>query len=101
MSGNKKIVVAKYTAKYPDSAEREYLRLANAYMSIEREILMKYIPELKAILNEGTKTYNMDSQDKKDNEKKRKLARFETLDNTLVRLKLLFDNIYRAVSETQ
>lgn len=94
-AGNKKTIVAKYAAKYPDSAEREYLRLANKYMAVEREILVKHIPELKEILNEGTKAYNMDSQDKKDNEKKRKLARFETLDNTLVRLKLLFDNIHR------
>lgn len=93
-AGNKKMVVAKYTAKYPDSAEREYLRIANAYMTIERDIFVKHIPELKAILNEGTKAYNMDSQDKKDNEKKRKLARFETLDTELVQLKLLFDNIH-------
>ncbi len=95
MAGNKKTIVAKYTAKYPDSVEREYLRLANAYMAIEKEILIRHIPELKAILNEGTKAYNTDSQDKKDNEKKRKRARFETLDNILVRLKLLFDNIHR------
>lgn len=95
MSGGKKMIVAKYTAKYPDSAEREYLRLANAYMTIEREILIRHIPELKAILNEGTKAYNTDSQDKKANERKRKLARFETLDNTLMRLKILFDNIRR------
>ena len=55
----KKIVPSKYRMKYPDSAEREYIRLAND-MAIEREVLMKYIPELKRILNEGTK-YNTDS----------------------------------------
>jgi SPP1 gp7 family putative phage head morphogenesis protein len=88
----KKIVPAKYRMKYPDSAEREYVRLANEYMAIEKEVLLKYIPELKQILNEGTK-YNTDS--KKDNEKKRKVARFSTIDNTIVRLGILFDSIQK------
>ena len=30
----KKIVPSKYRMKYPDSAEREYIRLANEYMAI-------------------------------------------------------------------
>ncbi len=32
------IVKAEYAPKYPDSAEREYIRLVNAYMGIERQI---------------------------------------------------------------
>ena len=47
----KKIIRCKYRPKYPDSAEREYVRLINAYMTIEKEVLMKYIPEIKQILN--------------------------------------------------
>lgn len=88
----KKIVSSKYRMKYPDSAEREYIRLTNEYMAIEREVLMKYIPELKQILNEGTK-YNNDS--KKNNDKRRKLARYEVVDNTFRRLKILFDSIQK------
>lgn len=88
----KKIVPAKYRMKYPDSAEREYIRMTNEYMAIEREILIKHIPELKRILNDGTK-YNTDSR--KDNEKKRKLARFSTIDNTIVQLGILFNNIQK------
>lgn len=85
-------IPAKYAMKYPESAEREYLRLANAYMTIEKEILLKYIPELKKIFNDGMK-YNIDS--KKDNEKNRKLARFSTIDNTLVRIKIIFESIQK------
>lgn len=92
-NGGKSTVTAKYVPKYPDSVEREYIRLTNAYMSIERQILLAHIPELKRIIAEGTKGFNMDSS--KENDKKRKLARFETLDNTLVRMKILFDTIRR------
>ena len=34
------VVKAKYAPKYPDSAEREYIRLVNAYMGIERQIFL-------------------------------------------------------------
>lgn len=93
----KKIVPSKYRMKYPDSAEREYIRLANEYMAIEREVLMKYIPELKRILNEGT-NYNTDSR--KDNEKKRKSARFSTIDSTVVSLGSLFELIQKELEGT-
>lgn len=85
-------VEAKYTPSYPYTAEREYFRLVNSYMAIEKEILEKYIPELKQILSEGTQ-YNTDS--KKDNMKKRKTSRFSAIDNTIVRLNILFRNIQR------
>jgi len=92
-NGGKGTVTAKYAPKYPDTVEREYMRLTNAYMSIERQILLSHIPELKRIIAEGTKGFNMDSS--KENDQRRKKARFETLDNTLVRIKILFDTIRR------
>lgn len=88
----KKSIPAKYRPKYPDSAEREYLRMVNAYMAIEKEILIKYLPELKRILNEGTQ---LRADSKKENEEKRKIARFSAIDNTIVRLTILFKNIKR------
>lgn len=96
---NKKIISPKYFMKYPDSAEREYLRMINAYMGIEKEVLLKYLPELKMILNENTAyqndTYHMDS--KKSNEKKRKLARFSVIDNTIVRLKIFLKSFKKSL----
>ena len=86
-NNGKKIIRCKYRPKYPDSAEREYVRLINAYMTIEKEVLMKYIPEIKQILNDGTQLH---TDSKKDNEKKRRTARFSALDNTIVRLTILF-----------
>lgn len=61
-NNGKKIIRCKYRPKYPDSAEREYVRLINAYMTIEKEVLMKYIPEIKQILNDGTQLHT-DSND--------------------------------------
>lgn len=87
----KNIVIAKYAPKYPDSVEREYIRLVNAYMGIERQILLAHIPEIKRIIAEGTVGYHMDSSEKNDH--KRKRTRFETIDNTMFRLKILFDTI--------
>lgn len=91
-NNGKTAIASKYRPKYPDSAEREYLRLVNAYMAIEKETLMRHLPKLKQILNEGTQ-YHTDS--KKDNEEKRKLARFSAIDHTIVRLTILFRNIRR------
>lgn len=91
-NNGKKIIRCKYRPKYPDSAEREYVRLINAYMTIEKEVLMKYIPEIKQILNDGTQLH---TDSKKDNEKKRRTARFSALDNTIVRLTILFKTIQR------
>lgn len=88
----KKIIPARYRMKFPQSAEREYVRLANEYMAIEKDVLLKYIPELKRILDEGTQ-YNTDSR--KDNEGKRRTARISGIDNTIVRLRILFDSIQK------
>jgi len=86
------IVKAKYAPKYPDSVEREYIRLVNAYMGIERQILLAHIPEIKRIIAEGTTGYHMDSSEK--NDRKRKWTRLETIDK-MVRLKIFFDTIRR------
>lgn len=76
-NNGKTVAEAKYTPRYPDSVEREYLRLVNEYMAVEKRVILKYIPELKQIINEGTVRLNMDS--KKDNEQKRKHARLEKI----------------------
>ncbi len=88
----KKIIPARYRMKFPESAEREYVRLTNEYMAIEKEVLLKHIPELKRILDEGTQ-YNTDSR--KGNERKRRTARFSGIDNTFVRLRIIFDSIQK------
>lgn len=88
----KKSVPSRYRMRYPDSAEREYMRLANSYMAIEREALRKYIPELKRILNGGTR-HNTDA--KKDNETKRRTARFSTIDDIVARLGIFFESIQK------
>lgn len=97
-NGGKSVVAAKYAPQYPDAVEREYLRLVNAYMGIEKQILLAHIPELKLIIDEGTKGYHMDSS--KENDFKRKLARFKTLEDTFSRTKTLFDRIRQELDGT-
>lgn len=87
----KTIIPSKYKMKYPDSAEREYIRTVNEYMGIEREVLMKYIPEIKRIINEGTPKFNADA--KNENDQKRRRSRFSEVDNTIMRLRMLFESI--------
>lgn len=89
----KSSIRSKYRPKYPESAEREYIRLINEYMAIEKDVLMKYIPELKRIINEGTPKYNTDA--KNENDRKRRLARFSEIDNTIRRLQMLFESIQK------
>lgn len=87
----KTLVEAKYIPHYPDSVEREYLRMVNAYMAVEKQILLKYIPELKQIINSGTVWMNHDSR--KDNERERKHTR---LGQIAVFMKL--DEFFRKIS---
>ena len=86
----KRYVVCKYQQKFPDSAEREYIRIVNSYMAAEKEILIKYIPLLKQILNEASQ-FHTDS--KKDNENRRKQSRLSVIDNIIVKLTVLFNSI--------
>ena len=90
----KRYVVCKYQQKFPDSAEREYIRIVNSYMAAEKEILIKYIPLLKQILNEASK-FHTDS--KKDNENRRKQSRLSVIDNIIVKLTVLFRSIEKEV----
>lgn len=94
-NGGKSTVAAKYVPRYPDSAEREYMRMVNSYMTIEREVLLQYIPELKRILNQGT-FYHTDS--KKTNEQKRKKARLSAIAKTINELDALFEKVLWAVT---
>ena len=71
--------------------------MANAYMEIEKEVPVKYIPEIKQILNEGTQLH---TDSKRDNKKKRRTARFSALDNTIVHLTILFKTIRRELDGT-
>lgn len=87
----KKIIPSKYRMKYPDSAEREYLRLVNSYMAIEKEVLLKHIPKLKRIINEGSRQLNTDSQ--KDNEKERKKTRLADMASTAYKIDRIFEDI--------
>lgn len=90
----KKIIPCRYRMKYPESGEREYLRLVNKYMAIEKEVLMKYLPELKQIIGENM--YRMDSA--KDNEKKRRTSRTQNIAEVIPQLALLFERIERELN---
>ena len=91
------MVEAKYIPCYPDRVEREYFRMVNSYMSIEKQIILKYIPELKQIISEGTIQLNKDS--KKDNEQKRKHARFGRI-ALFTKIEELFEKIVRELKLT-
>ncbi len=41
---------SKYRSRYPESIEREYIRLVDGYMSMYKKMLIKYIEELKKAL---------------------------------------------------
>ncbi len=83
------VVQANYRAKYPDSMEREYMRVASAYMALEKQVIVRHLPELKDILTEkDIPDLQMDS--KKEYNRKRRLSRFISLDNTFQRLRMVF-----------
>ena len=89
----KTVIPSRYKVKYPDSAEREYLRIVNEYMGIEKTVLMKYIPDIKRVINEGTPDFHEDARNGNDN--RRRLARFEAVDHTIRRLQMLFESIQK------
>lgn len=90
---NKKEIMAKYTPQFPVSAEREYLRFTNELMSIEKQVLIRYLPEIKQIINQGS--YRTDS--KKENEEKRKTARFTAIDSTFINLHQVFEEMSNSI----
>lgn len=88
--GGRNEIAAKYHAKYPDSAEREYIRVSNAYMVLEKQVLMKYIPELKQILQDGSE---LRTDSASDNDAKRKKARILRLSGTANKIQEIFVKI--------
>ena len=83
------VIQANYRAKYPDSMEREYMRVVSAYMVLEKQVVARHLSELKDILAEkDIPELQMDS--KKEYNRKRRLSRFISLDNTFQRLRMVF-----------
>ena len=93
-NGGESKVLAKYRPKYPESAERKYIRLINEYMSIEKQVLLTFIPELKIIIQEGSTQFQLDS--KEENEKKRKHSRMENI-NIIIKLNDFFNKVKRSL----
>lgn len=97
LKGSRQEVTSKYQPRYPDSGEREYIRLCDSCMAIEKQVLLKYLPELKRIINDEAEL-RMDSA--AENEEKRKKQRFMNLDNTFRRLRLLFESIRKELDSS-
>ncbi len=93
----KRAITAVYHPKYPESAQREYLRLCSSYMAVEKQILIKYLPELKQIINNPT-GFHRDSA--LNNEEMRKKERYLSLITVLSQIKLLFEKIYKELETT-
>ena len=51
--GSHEVLYSKYIPKIPASAEREYVRLTDAYMGILKEELEKELPRLKDVYREN------------------------------------------------
>lgn len=94
--GGKKEIAAKYQSKYPDSAQREYMRLVDQYMDVEKQVILRYLPELKKILWEDQQ-YHVDAS---GNDKKRKTRRFAILEGILSQLKDLFERMLKEMEST-
>lgn len=54
--GSHKVLYSKYLPKIPEGAEREYLRLADAYMRLLKEELEVALPKLKAAYKQNRDT---------------------------------------------
>lgn len=89
-NGGKNEVAAKYHTKYPASTEREYIRVAYAYMALEKQSLQRNIPELKRILQAGSELHTDSAA---DNDKKRKKARVSLLSQMVADVQSLFQKI--------
>lgn len=95
-NGGKKEIAVRYQSKYPDSAQREYIRLVDQYMAVEKQVILRYMPELKKILWEDQQ-YNTDAS---GNDKKRKTRRFAILEGILSQLKELFERMLKEMEST-
>jgi SPP1 gp7 family putative phage head morphogenesis protein len=92
----RQMVTAKYTPKYPEGAEREYLRLVSKYMTEERDVITAHIPELKRIISYGTEL-NTDSKESGSdkNKKKRRAKRLASMGMAAGEIDRLFESIER------
>lgn len=66
--------------------------MCDSCMAIEKQVLLKYLPELKKIIHEGT-ALHMDSA--ADHDANRKRQRYMELDNTIRRFRILFESIQK------
>ncbi|MDR2042849.1 MAG: minor capsid protein [Clostridium sp.] len=53
--GRKRILVSKVVPRYPDSLEREYERVVNAYMRVFHAALAERLPKLRVLLENGVR----------------------------------------------
>ena len=92
----KKAVTSKYLPKFPESAERDYQRFANAFLAdIYGAVLKESIPDLLQALKESDTELRTDAKgtQAKENEKKRSLQRWRNIDNTVIRLRRVINTI--------
>ncbi|MGL5433798.1 MAG: minor capsid protein [Lachnospiraceae bacterium] len=97
----KTIIEAKYTPKFPVSVERTYQKVLSQFMrSVVMESLKKHLPEITTVISEvdGVQRHDAASSKQKENQASRKLQRFEQLDNTVVRFKIIFDEIEQEIN---
>lgn len=106
----KKVVQSKYVPRFPDSAMRDYIRIANALAADAlREPLRRLLPELIQILKDGEKNeasnYNTsitktDGKQSRDNEKERAKSRRETLAVTATALDSWFEKLRATIQSS-
>lgn len=92
----KKAVTSKYLPKFPESAERDYQRFANAFLAdIYGAVLKESMPNLLQALKESDTELRTDAKETqaKENEKKRSLQRWRNIDNTVIRLRRVINTI--------
>lgn len=66
-------------------------------MAIEKQVLLKYLPELKRIINDGTALHTDSAA---DHNMRRKKQRFLDLDNTIRRLRILLESIRKELDSS-
>ena len=59
----RKQVLTPKSSRYPEGAEREYVRLTNAYMKIMNAVIAEHMGEIKKAVNEERATRRADDSD--------------------------------------
>lgn len=89
----KQYVESKYIPRFPDSAERDYLRVINSFtVMVVKAALESHMEELIGILSASEKEGRMDARSSrfKQNAADRARKRRSSIDNTVIRLASLF-----------